>query len=197
MIQPFIIFFAQLLYVPILTMRTILAVKGLKKQASSIGILEGCIYVVAIGLVFSDLSNYVNMAAYVAGFAIGIYLGGTIEEKLAIGYVTMEANIPNINVHLTSKLRKSGFSVSTSEVEGMNSVRYLLHCTARRDREKEFYNIIYDYEPSAFVASYELRKFKGGYIKKGVKRRKHFFLKKRASGGTPVSNDEIVINKEG
>lgn len=176
MIEPLIIFIAQLLYVPVLTMRTILAVKGLKKQASSIGIMEALIYVVAIGLVFSDLNNYLNMAAYVLGFAIGIYIGGTIEEKLAIGFVTIEANIARENEELLQHLRETGFSISTSKVEGMNSIRNLLHCTARRDRETEFYNIVTNYEPNAFVASYELKNFKGGYITKVVKNKynRHF-----------------------
>ncbi|WNF38976.1 DUF2179 domain-containing protein [Bacillaceae bacterium IKA-2] len=179
MIQALIILIAQLLYVPILTMRTILVVKGLKKQASIMGVLEGFIYVLAIGLVFSDLSNYMNMVAYAVGFGLGVYLGGMLEEKLAIGYVTIEANIPNKNLALVSKLREVGFSVSTDEVEGMNSTRYLFFCTARRDRESEFYDLICEYEPTAFVASYEPRNFRGGYITKGMKKRTEVFFKKR------------------
>lgn len=179
MTQALIIFLAQLLYVPVFTMRTILVVKGLKKQASAIGVLEGFIYVLAIGLVFSDLSNYMNMIAYALGFGAGLYLGGMLEEKLAIGFVTIEANIPNKNLKLVSKLREMGFSVSTDEVGGMNSIRYLLFCTARRDRESEFYKLICEYEPTAFVASYEPRNFHGGYITKGMKKRSEIFFKKK------------------
>ncbi|MBU8907949.1 DUF2179 domain-containing protein [Desertibacillus haloalkaliphilus] len=179
MLQAFIIFVAQLALVPVLTLRTILVVKGMKTQASAMGMLEGIIYVGALGLVFSDLSNYMNMVAYALGFGLGVYLGGMLEEKLAIGYVTIEANIPHKNVELINRLREVGFSVSTSEVEGMNSMRYRLDCTARRDREKEFYRIISDYEPSAFVASYEPRSFKGGYITKAMKKRRELFLKKK------------------
>ncbi|WP_102349011.1 DUF2179 domain-containing protein [Bacillus sp. Marseille-P3661] len=179
MISALIIFIVQLLYVPILTLRTILAVKGMKKQAAAMGMLEGIIYVGALGLVFSDLSNYMNMIAYALGFGIGVYIGGLVEEKLAIGYVTIEANIPGKNNMLINRLREIGFSVSTSEVEGMNSLRYRLDCTARRDREKEFYEEITKYEPTAFVASYEPRNFKGGYITKAMKKRRELFLKKK------------------
>lgn len=193
MLQPLIIFLAQLLLVPVLTMRTILAVKGLKKQASGMGVLEGFIYVFAIGLVFSDLSNYMNMVAYALGFGAGVYLGGMLEEKLAIGYVTIEANIPNKNIELVNKLREVGFSVSTGDVEGMNSMRYLLYCTARRDREKEFYKVICEYEPTAFVASYEPRNFRGGYITKGMKKRRELFLKKKKKieGEATTKNESL------
>ncbi|KGA97105.1 hypothetical protein AJ85_14820 [Alkalihalobacillus alcalophilus ATCC 27647 = CGMCC 1.3604] len=178
MVSALIILIVQLLYVPILTVRTIMMVKGMKEKAAAVGILEGAVYVVALGLVFADLSNYLNMIAYAVGFGVGLYIGAIIEEKLAIGYVTLEVNIMNRNDKLVHRLREVGFSVSTSEVEGMNSIRYLLACTARRDREKEFIKIVSEYEPSAFIVSFEPRNFKGGYITKAMKSRREKFLKK-------------------
>ncbi|WP_088102371.1 DUF2179 domain-containing protein [Halalkalibacter urbisdiaboli] len=178
MLQALIIFVAQLLYVPVLTLRTIMMVKGMKEKAGAMGILEGVIYVGALGLVFSDLSNYLNMAAYAVGFGVGLYIGTIIEQKLAIGYVTLEVNIMEKNEQLTKRLRDVGFSVSTAEVQGMNSTRYRLDCTARRDREQEFIDIVSAYEPSAFIVSFEPRNFKGGYITKSMKKRKDKLLKK-------------------
>ncbi len=176
--QAFIIFCAQLLYVPVMTLRTIMMVKGMKESAAAIGVLEGSIYVVALLIVFSDLSNYYNMVAYALGFGIGLYLGQMIEQKLAIGYVTVEVNTMTKNEALIARLREVGFSVSTSEVEGMHAAkRYRLDCTARRDREKEFIQIVSFYEPSAFVVSYEPRSFKGGYITKVMKKRREKYQK--------------------
>ncbi|KMK76075.1 DUF2179 domain-containing protein [Alkalihalobacillus pseudalcaliphilus] len=178
MVSALIIFATQLLYVPILTVRTIMMVKGMKERAAAVGVLEGAVYVVALGLVFADLSNYLNMIAYALGFGVGLYIGAIIEERLAIGYVTIEVNIMNRNDDLIHRLREVGFSVSVSELEGMNSVRVLLACTARRDREKEFIRIVSEYEPSAFIVSFEPRSFKGGYITKAMKTRREKFLKK-------------------
>ncbi|TSB46579.1 DUF2179 domain-containing protein [Alkalicoccobacillus porphyridii] len=179
MMSAIIVFIVQLAYVPILTLRTIMMVKGLKERAAFMGLLEGIVYVVALGLVFSDLSNYYNMIAYALGFAAGLYVGAIIEEKLAIGYVTFEVNIPNRNQELIDRLRELGFSVSTSAVEGMTSTRYQLDCTARRDREKEFIRVVTEYEPAAFIVSFEPRSFKGGYITKAMKRRREKYLKKK------------------
>ncbi len=176
--QPLIIFLAQLLYVPIFTMRTIMLVKGMKERAAMFGVLEGLVFVGAVGLVLSDLSNFANMGAYALGFGVGLYLGAMIEEKLAIGYVTIEANIPTQNKELINKLREVGFSVSSSTVQGIDTPRFLLYCTARRDREKEFYDVVSSYEPYAFIASYEPKSFKGGYITKAMKKRREKFLKK-------------------
>lgn len=178
MLQPLIIFIAQLLFVPVLTLRTIMMVKGMKEKAAGLGVLEGFIYVIALGIVFSDLSNYWNMASYAIGFGVGLYIGQIIEQKLAIGFVSIEVNIMNKNEELTSHLRDEGFSVSTAEVEGMNQARrYRLDCTARRDREGEFIKIVSAYEPSAFIVSYEPRNFRGGYITKAMKKKKEKALK--------------------
>ncbi len=148
------------------------------------GMLEGVIYVVALGIVFSDLSNYYNMAAYALGFGVGLYIGAIIEEKLAIGYVSIEVNIPQKNQSLIDRLRELGFSVSSSSVEGMNSHRCQLDCTARRDREKEFIAIVSNYEPAAFIVSFEPRSFKGGYITKAMKRRREKYLKRKEKAET-------------
>ncbi|WP_332633897.1 DUF2179 domain-containing protein [Halalkalibacter flavus] len=187
MLQALIIFVAQLIYVPVLTLRTITMVKGMKGKASALGTLEGVIYVGAIAIVFSDLSNYLNMAAYAIGFGVGLYIGQIIEQKLAIGYVSIEVNLMNKNEPLTDRLREVGFSVSTGEVEGMNDAkRYRLDCTARRDREQEFIQIVSSYEPSAFIVSYEPRNFKGGYITKAMKKRKEKFLKSKQKGSATL-----------
>ena len=71
MLQALIIFLAQLLFVPVLTLRTIMMVKGMKEKAAALGMLEGVIYVIALGIVFSDLSNYLNMASYAISFGVG------------------------------------------------------------------------------------------------------------------------------
>src|SRR5690606_11458524 len=121
--------------------------------------------------IFSDLSNYMNMIAYALGFGVGLYLGQLLEQRLAIGFVSLEVNVMNKNEEMIQRLRDEGFSVSTSEVEGMNEARrYKLDCTARRDREQEFIRIVSQYEPNAFIVSYEPRNFKGGYITKAMKR---------------------------
>ncbi|MBY0098066.1 DUF2179 domain-containing protein [Mesobacillus maritimus] len=187
MLQALIIFVAQLIYVPVLTLRTITMVKGMKEKAAALGMLEGVIYVVALGIVFSDLSNYLNMAAYAIGFGVGLYIGQMIEQKLAIGFVTIEVNIMNKNDDLAKHLRYEGFSVSTAEVEGMNHARrFRLDCTARRDREQEFIKIVSTYEPSAFIVSYEPRSFKGGYITKAMKKNRKNKQKNEAAGKAPT-----------
>lgn len=171
LLQALLIFILQLIFVPVLTMRTILLVKNQTKSAAGVGLLEAIIYIISLGIVFQDLSNFYNIIAYVLGFSIGLLLGGMLEKKLAIGYITYQVNIPEKNTELVSDLRNAGFGVTVFEGQGMNSVRYRLDIVSKRSREDELQEIIHLREPSAFMMSYEIRSFKGGYLTKSMKKR--------------------------
>jgi uncharacterized protein YebE (UPF0316 family) len=164
------IFILQLIYVPLLTLRTTFVVKGKKAQASLFAFLEAIIYIVSLGIVFSDLSNLLNIGAYIIGYGIGIYLGGIIEEKLAIGYRSIHVNLTNYNQELIDRLRSLKFGVTIYTGEGINKEkRYRLEIVSHRNRENEVISIIESMEKNAFIVSYEPTQFKGGYIIKHIK----------------------------
>ena len=168
-----LIFLLQIIYVPILTIRTILLVKNQTKSAAGVGLLEGIIYIVSLGIVFQDLSNIWNIVAYVIGFSVGLLLGGYIERKLAIGYITYNVSLLDKCNDLVEALRSSGFGVTVFEGEGINdTTRFRLDIVAKRSREKEFLEIVNTIASKAFMASYEIRSFKGGYLTKVMKRKK-------------------------
>ncbi|WP_249292134.1 DUF2179 domain-containing protein [Metabacillus flavus] len=171
LLQPLLIFVLQILYVPILTLRTIFLVKNQTRAAAGVGLMEAAIYIVALGIVFQDLSNIYNIIAYVLGFSVGLYLGGKLENRLAIGYVTHHVNLNERSDELVHALRNAGFGVTVFTGQGLNSMRYRLDIVAKRSREQELMEIVEEIEPKAFMTSYELRSFKGGYMVNSMKKR--------------------------
>lgn len=159
-----LILLLQLVYVPILTLRTIFIVKNMSVKASFLGFLECLIYVFGLSLVFSGEKSTLSMFIYAAGFGLGIYVGGLVERKLAIGYTTFIVNLMVKNEDLIWYLRNEGFGVTVFEGEGRDSKRYRLEILTKRNREYELLKIIENYEPKAFIVSYEPRKFKGGFL---------------------------------
>ncbi|TGY41882.1 DUF2179 domain-containing protein [Clostridium sartagoforme] len=171
MINALAIFILQLIYVPLLTLRTTFVVKGKKVQASLFAFLEAIIYIVSLGIVFSDLKNFLNIGSYILGYGIGVYIGGKIEEKLAIGYRSIHVNLTNYNEDLINKLRELRFGVTTYEGEGINKEkRYKLEIVSHRSRENEVISLIQSFEKNAFIVSYEPTQFRGGYITKQLKK---------------------------
>ncbi|MGE4284591.1 MAG: DUF2179 domain-containing protein [Clostridia bacterium] len=167
-----LILLLQLIYVPLFTLRTIFLVKNMNILASSLGFAEALIYVFGLSLVFKDGQSTAALVVYAVGFGIGILIGGMIEHKLAIGYITLLVNLMYKNENLISLLRNEGFGVTVYEGQGRDSMRYRLEILTKRSREQELLELIEAHEPKAFIISYEPRKFKGGFLVNGMKKSK-------------------------
>lgn len=176
-----LILLLQLLYVPCFAIRTIFLVKQLRMQAAMLGFLESLIYVFGLSLVFNGEQSFMSMFVYAVGFGAGILIGTAIEEHLAIGYTTIQVNLPSKNQPLIDQLREEGYGVTVFGGEGRDSIRYKLEVLTKRNQEEGLYELIEEFEPQAFIISYEPRKFKGGYLLKAMKKRKRKKEKKVAA----------------
>jgi uncharacterized protein YebE (UPF0316 family) len=159
-----LILLLQLIYVPIYTLRTIFLVKNITALASILGIAEMLIYVFGLSLVFGGDQNFVSMVVYAVGFGLGILLGTKLEQKIAIGYINVTVNTQEKNYNLIDTLRQNGFGVTLYTGEGRDSERYRMDILTKRNRENELIATVEKFEPSAFIISYEPRRFKGGFL---------------------------------
>lgn len=161
----------QLIYVPMLALRTICMVKKLTVLTAVFGVLEALIYVFGLSLVLTGDQTILEMLVYAFGFGLGLIVGIHIENRIAIGYTSVIANIREKNMALITQLRENGYGVTVFEGEGRESSRYRLDILTKRSRETELLELINQYEPSAFVIFYEPKLFKGGYILELMKKR--------------------------
>ncbi|KYG88901.1 DUF2179 domain-containing protein [Metasolibacillus sp. FSL H7-0170] len=166
-----LIIILQLIYVPFLTLRTIFLVKNVTFLAAIFGMIEMLIYVFGLSLVFSGDQSILAMVVYAVGFGLGIFLGAKIERKLAIGYVYATINTQKKNDELVAFLRNAGFAVTIYVGEGRDSERYKYEILTKRNREPELFQIVEQFEPNAFIISYEPKSFKGGFLVARMKRR--------------------------
>ena len=83
------IFLARVLDVSLGTLRIIYLTRGRSKVAAGIGFIEIVVYVIALGMVIGNLDRPLNVIIYALGFAAGNLVGGFIEEKIAVGHVTV------------------------------------------------------------------------------------------------------------
>ncbi|WP_428911221.1 DUF5698 domain-containing protein [Niallia sp. Krafla_26] len=171
MFEALLIVVMQFVIVPLTTLRTIFVVKGEIRTASILGGLEALIYVISLGIIFSDLSNYLNMIAYAVGYAGGVVVGGFVERKLAIGYRTYNVSLLEKDSELAEILRAEGFGVTLFEGEGRDgNKRYRFDIVVKRNRENELMEILDKKAPKAFIVAYEPTNFKGGYLVKSMKK---------------------------
>jgi uncharacterized protein YebE (UPF0316 family) len=80
-----LIVLARITDVTLDTLRTASIVQGRRVFAAILGFFQSVIYVVAIAKVLLNMDKPVYALAYGLGFALGTYLGITIEQHLAFG----------------------------------------------------------------------------------------------------------------
>ncbi|WP_338472547.1 DUF2179 domain-containing protein [Niallia sp. XMNu-256] len=165
-----IIFTLQLVFVPIMTLRTIFLVKNMSLAASLLGVVETLISIFSLSIIFSGDQSLLEKVVYAVGFGVGLFIGTRIENKLAIGYTTLYVNLLEENEELVEALRNKGLGVTMYEGKGRDSKRYRLEILTRRNVETEVMAFIEQYDPKAFIISYEPRRFKGGFLVKAMKK---------------------------
>ena len=161
------IFFAILVinitFVSMHTIRMVFIFKGKRILAALIGSVEAFIFIFGIGLVMENMDAFHNFFAYAGGYAIGILVGVKLEEKLAIGYVTVKVVSKNIMFPLSQELRRKGFGVTSWLGEGRGGQRLVLEILTSRKDQRDLYNYILTFDPEAFIMSYEPQHFRGGF----------------------------------
>ena len=158
----------QLLYVPLMTFRSICMIKNLKLLTAVIGFVEVLVYILGLSIVLSGDQTLLEKVVYALAYGIGLAVGMLIEEKLAIGYLIFTVNINHSNEQLITLLRERGYGVTVFVGEGREGKRYQLEILTRRSKEKECLDLINQSEPNAFVVSYAPTRFQGGYLSKLV-----------------------------
>lgn len=155
----------------LMTVRMLLLVRGRRALAAAISFFEILLFVFALGLVMQNLDNIFNILAYAGGFACGCLVGGVVEEKLALGYESVQI-IPGLRPAgvLVNELRENGFGVTVVEGMGRLGPRNILFMSVKRKALGPLMKLIGDRDPDAFVTVFETKKVKGGvfgYHRKG------------------------------
>ena len=170
LIMVVIILLINIVYVSFFTIRMILTLKGQRYLAAGISVVEIIIYVIGLGLVLDNLDQIQNLIAYAAGYGIGVIVGMKIEEKLALGYITVNVITAEYEKDLPNKLRDEGFGVTDWLAHGREGDRMALEILTPRKYELKLYELIKKLDPKAFIIVYEPKTIHGGFWVKSVKK---------------------------
>nr|WP_197030904.1 DUF5698 domain-containing protein [Bacillus sp. MB2021] len=169
-----IILIINIVYVSFFTIRMILTLKGQRYLAAFISMIEVVIYVIGLGLVLDNLDQIQNLVAYAIGYGIGVIVGMKIEEKLALGYITVNVITKEYDRDLPNSLRTKGYGVTTWAAQGLEGDRMSLQILTPRKYELKLYQTIKELDPKAFIIAYEPKAIYGGFWVKSVKKGKLF-----------------------
>lgn len=186
----FLILIINIIYVSFSTIRMILTLKGRRYLAAAVSTVEVVVYITGLSIVLDNLDGIQNIIAYAVGFALGIIIGSIIEEKLAIGYVTVNVVSSNPGLKFTDTLRDAGYGVTTWRSSGLDGDRLSIQVLTARKRELKLYELITEIDPRAFIVTYEPKQIKGGFWVKQVRAGRKRKATSQTEEGPKVENTE-------
>lgn len=145
------------------TLRVLFVMRGRKKVAWILGFFQSAIFVLAIGRVLTQLDNPLNIIGYAAGFATGNVVGMLIEERIAIGHISLNIISPSRGSAIVTHLRQNGYAVTELSGRGKDGMVSMLSCSVLRKQVDSVYQLISEIDPEAFVTAEDVRPLKHGY----------------------------------
>jgi uncharacterized protein YebE (UPF0316 family) len=165
-ILPLLIFFARILDQSIGTMRLIFISKGLKYVAPFLGFFEVIIWLLAVSQIMQHLDNWLSYVAYGAGFAMGNFIGITLEQRLSLGTVIIRVILSKESPELIDSLKAQNFGLTLVDGEGAKGKVKLIFSIIRRKEIQGFVDTVHTFNPSAFYTIEDVKSSNEGVFRR-------------------------------
>ena len=159
---PLLIFTARVFDVTLGTMRIIFTSRGMRNWAPVLGFIETFIWIVAVSSIVKHAQNVVAFVGYAGGFATGTYVGMMIENRLAMGTLTVRAIIRRNPKELIENLHEAGFGVTAVDGHGSTGDVKIIYSTVKRADLPIITEIFHRTLPGAFLSVEEVRSTEQG-----------------------------------
>jgi uncharacterized protein YebE (UPF0316 family) len=162
---PGLIFLARILDQSIGTLRLIFLSKGMKTIAPFLGFFEVIIWLLAVGQIMQHLDNWLCYVAYGAGFAMGNFIGITLEEKLSIGTSIIRVILSSESPELIAALKAHNFGLTILDAKGAKGKVKIVFSIIRRKEIPIFLSTLHLHHPTAFYTIEDVKEAKEGVFK--------------------------------
>lgn len=159
---PLLIFFARICDVSIGTVRTMLVIAGHRFISAALGFFEVLIWVLAVGGALAYLTNPLALMGYAGGFATGVLIGMSIEERLALGYRMVRVISTRSDLDVSAAMREHGFRVTRVDGRGRSGPVEIAFLVVRRKRMHEVMRVLTAVNPEAFITIERVDRPSGG-----------------------------------
>ncbi|MBR2334591.1 MAG: DUF2179 domain-containing protein [Clostridia bacterium] len=156
----------KIIEITIQSLKTCMMVKGQRLKAAGLGFVECMIWGLVISTVISTLGdNIFLLVFYCVGYATGLFLGSTIESKIALGTSNLELIASDESTEKICKYLKEnnrGYTVldGHGSKEKMNMIFIVL---PRKEAARTLREIRTVCDNKVFVSVSEVSKYAGGY----------------------------------
>ena len=161
-VLPLLIFCARIIDVTVGTIRILFVSRGHKLWAPVLGFFEVVIWLLAIGQIMQNLTNWVCYIAYGGGFAMGNLIGISLEEKLAFGKLVVRIVVGADSAGLIKRLRRRGYGVTSLDAQGSQGKVKVVYLVIERSDLPDVTGTVERFHPKAFYTVEDTRMVKQG-----------------------------------
>ena len=154
---PILIFLSRVVDVSVGTLRIIFVSRGVRLLSAVLGFFEVLIWLLAITQIMKNLSSPWHYIAYASGFAMGNFVGITVEQKLRMGMLMLRVFARNDPSALISKLVSDGYGVTTVDAQGATGPVKIIFMVLRRKDIDGVLRTIEALDPNAFYTVEEVK----------------------------------------
>ena len=161
-----IVCIAKIVEITIQSLKTCMMVKGQRLKAAGLGLLECVVWGLVISTIIGTLGdNYLLLGFYAVGYATGLFLGATLEGKIALGtsslqLIANEENTAKILAYLKENARGYTLFDGQGSTQKMHMIFVVL---TRRDSAPVLKDIRRICDNKVFVVVDDVNKYAGGY----------------------------------
>lgn len=157
---------AKIIEISIQSLKTCTMVKGQRLAAVGLGFLECTIWGLVISTIIGTLGdNMFLLLFYCVGYASGLFIGSTIEGKIALGTSNLQliANDENTEI-IIDYVREKGKGYTVFEGHGSKEkMNMILIVLPRREMTRVLRDIRQRCNNKVFVVASDVSKYAGGY----------------------------------
>lgn len=159
-----VIFCLRIVDVSFDTMRVIFAIRGKRGIAGLLGFVQALVWIVAVGNAIRHLESPLHILGYAAGYAMGTFVGVTLEQAIAYGVATVRVVSKLAGVEIAEALRAAGHGVTEFGGFGRDGTVEILNTVVQRRHIDEVIEIVTAHDKDAFVTVEEPKLLRGGMI---------------------------------
>jgi uncharacterized protein YebE (UPF0316 family) len=159
---PVLICVARIMDVTIGTVRIMFVSRGWKNAAPFLGFFEVSIWLLAISQIMQNLNNPLSYIGYATGFALGNFIGISLESRLAVGTLSVQVITTQEGEELAGRLRAAGWGVTCLDGEGATGrVKMIVTIIPRKDLS-QVVELIRQEQPNSFFTVSDVQQAQSG-----------------------------------
>lgn len=150
------VFLARVADVSFGTFRQAMVIRGKKTHAMALAFAESIIWAYAASKALTDLTEPITALSFASGFAIGTFVGITIEDLFKISNQHVRV-FTTRGAELASRVRDAWFRATMFDGQGRNGMVQLVLVLARRKEARKICDLSRLVDSSCFLTIDDIR----------------------------------------